>query len=79
MKARLAMLAVAGLSLGGCVYVPYSDPGVAGATALGAGLGAAAGAAIASGPTYYAPAPYYPPRPYGYGYGYYPRYGYRHW
>ncbi|MBI0535167.1 hypothetical protein D9599_06240 [Roseomonas sp. KE2513] len=78
MKARFAVLALAGLLLGGCYYAPYGEPNVAGAALLGAGVGAAAGAAIASGPTYYAPAPYYAPRPY-YGYGYYPHYGYRRW
>ena len=73
MKTRLAILAAAGLALGGCYY-PYGDPNIAGSALVGAGVGAVAGAAIASGPAYYAPPVYYapPPRPYGY----YPRYGY---
>ena len=79
MTPRLAMLALAGLALGGCYYGPYGDPNVAGSALVGAGLGAAAGAAIASsGPVYYGPPRYYyapPPRYYG-GY-YYP--GYHRW
>ena len=84
MKTRLAVLAVAGLALGGC-YGPYGEPNVAGSALVGAGIGAAAGAAIASGPTYYAPyAPppvYYAPPPRYYGPRYYgPRYyGPRHY
>jgi hypothetical protein len=83
MKTRLAVLAAAGLALGGC-YGPYGEPNVAGSALVGAGVGAAAGAAIASGPAYYAPPPpvYYAPPPrygYGYGYGYYPRGYYRRW
>jgi len=82
MKTRLAVLAAAGLALGGCYYpyYGYGDPYVASSALVGAGLGAAAGAAIASAP-YYAPRPYYyAPRSYGYSYGYGPGYGrYRGW
>ncbi|MCR0981322.1 hypothetical protein [Roseomonas populi] len=85
MTIRLAVLAAAGLALGGC-YGPYGEPNVAGSALVGAGLGAAAGAAIASGPGYYGygygygPRYAYAPRYYGYGYGYYPRhYGWRRW
>jgi hypothetical protein len=80
MKIRLAALALAGLTLGGC-YGPYGEPNVAGSALVGAGVGAAAGAAIASssGGYYYGPGYYYAPRPRYYGY-YYPRhYGWRHW
>ena len=79
MRTRFAVLALAGLALGGC-YGPYGEPNVAGSALLGAGVGAAAGAAIASGPGYghYGPRAYYgpPPRAYGYYPGYY---GYRRW
>ena len=78
MKARLALLAVAGLALGGCYYAPYGaygpyyEPNVASAALLGAGVGAVAGAAIASpGYGYYG-------RPY-YGHRHYGHYGHRHW
>lgn len=77
MKTRFAVLAAAGLALGGC-YTPYGYPDPAGSALVGAGVGAVAGAAIASTarpyyyapPAYYAPRPYYGPRHYGYGYGY---------
>ncbi|WP_376090130.1 hypothetical protein ACE7GA_19230 [Roseomonas sp. CCTCC AB2023176] len=81
MKMRLAVLAAAGLALGGC-YGPYGQPDPLASGLVGAGVGAVAGAAIASSarpsyyyapPAYYAPAPRYyygPPRAYGYGYGY---------
>jgi hypothetical protein len=81
MKARLALLAAAGLALGGCYYAPYGayggygpyyEPNVAGAALLGAGVGAVAGAAIASpGYGYYG-------RPY-YGHRHYGHYGRRRW
>lgn len=83
MKTRFALLAVAGLALGGC-YGPYGEPNPVGSALVGAGIGAAAGAAIASPGYYYGPPAYYGPRHYGYGYGYGrpyygPRYGYRRW